>query len=171
LLRAGGAGGGTLGGLARGALVGLAAGAPVGDAARTAPELDAAGEGARTMPDACWSFVSMILCSSALRSAEPGGGGGTVRGFERPPAGGTGAAGVAFTCAAGVAFAGAAGVAFAGAGVAAAGGGRGSGAAGASGAFTVSDSTVQPDARSAIRAFVSSPSRRRERSSSGTARR
>ncbi|MBV8760491.1 MAG: hypothetical protein JO257_24580, partial [Deltaproteobacteria bacterium] len=74
-----------------------AGGAPVGEAARgaagvaTGGALD--GDCARMIPDACWSFVSMILCSSALRSGEPGGGGGTVRGFERPAGAAAAAAG------------------------------------------------------------------------------
>jgi hypothetical protein len=75
-LRAGGgvvgapvrAGGGVVGELVRGnAPVGFARVGPLGGAAPAASP-----------------FVSRILSSSALRSAEPGGGGGTVRGFLRP---------------------------------------------------------------------------------------
>ena len=128
------------------------AGAPVGDFVR-----------AGSSP-----LVSRILPSSALRSAEPGGGGGTVRGFLRP--GSAGALGSGATSAGVAALGVAAGD---GAGVA----GRAAGDAGAEGADVPvagspasGDSTVQPDARSAIRALVSSPSRRRVRSSSGTGR-
>jgi hypothetical protein len=119
-------------------------------------------------------LVSTILSSSALRSAEPGGGGGTVRGFLRPPDGtgsGAGFAAAAAAATGNVGFAveaGAAGdVGFAVEAGDAGAAGDATCAAGAAG-FAGSDSTVQPDARSSIRAFVSSPSRRRERSSSGT---
>ena len=79
------------------------------------------------------SFASTIASSSALRAAEPGGGGGTVRCFLRGDGDGSVAAG-------------------------------GAGAAGGSSDF----GTLQPSERSAIRALVASPSRRRVRSSSGT---
>jgi hypothetical protein len=118
--------GGTEGDLAR------SAGGAEGDFARSGSGGigGALGDFARAAPS---SFATSIIAfSSAWRSAEPGGGGGTVRGFLR-----------------GVAPGGAAG-----SGAVAAGGG----------------STCQPSARSAMRSFVASPSRRRVRSSSGTAR-
>lgn len=90
------------------------------------------------------SFVSTITFSSALRASDPGGGGGTVRGFLR--------AGSAWA-ATSIDDVGVDGV---GAGAGGAGAGSGAG------------STVQPDAKLSIRFLVASPSRRRVRSSSGT---
>jgi hypothetical protein len=143
---------------------------PVGERGRS-PAADPVGERGRsgaapvgdfvraTAGPAGSPFVSTILSSSALRSADPGGGGGTVRGLRR--GGSAGALGSPTSMAGVAAF----GVADGdGAGVAARADVPGSGSP-ASG-----DSTVQPDARSAIRALVSSPSRRRVRSSSGTGR-
>ena len=122
---------------------------------------DAFDDGAGpTPPDA----VCTMLSSSALRSGEPGGGGGFVRPLARV---GTGAEGGA--AAAGVGD-GTAAVGFGVAIDAGAGFGVWSGIAGTAGPFA-SSSSVQPDAKSAIRFFVSSPSRRRRRSSSGTGER
>lgn len=94
--------------------------------------------------------AATILSSSALRSGEPGGGGGFVRCFAR--GGGGSAAGLGVASDAGAGF-----------GVCA-------GTAGPGGSLA-SPSSDQPEARSAIRFFVSSPRRRRGRSSSGTDKR
>jgi hypothetical protein len=88
-----------------------------------------------------WGDVEVILVSSARRSGDPGGGGGLVFGFDR---------------------------------VGPEIGEGGSGAAACLGLGSVSApgaSTLQPDARSAIRLFVASPRRRRDRSSSSGTRR
>jgi hypothetical protein len=84
-----------------------------------------------------------------LRSADPGGGGGFVRGLVR--GGGSGAA-----------------AAGAGGGVTALGFGVGVWTGAGGGGSPPSPSSDQPDAKSAMRLFVSSPRRRRVLSSSGT---
>jgi len=99
--------------------------------------------------------------SIALRAADPGGGGGAVRGLLRSAAGATGT-GVAADLGTGVA-------ADLGTGVAA-DVGDGLGVCAGTGDGGSSPSSDHPDARSAIRFFVSSPRRRRRPSSSGTAR-
>jgi hypothetical protein len=83
------------------------------------------------------SVSSAIFCSSALRSGDPGGGGGTVFWFRRGASRATSL-------------------------------GRDASRLIGSGAGGDSPSTVQPDANSAMRPFVSSPRRRGFRSSSGT---
>lgn len=146
--------GGRVGGLVRAAIgigggwVGLPARGGGGGGVDGAVFTGATGTGTAV------SLASMIAVSRARLASEPGGGGGRVFCFLR----GVGASlGEAVEVAGGAAFkvtGGAAGVDFAT-------GGAGSG----------SDSTVQPDARSAIRPFVASERRRRVRSSSGTCQR